>query len=63
MTSDETTTESVLAIRMPAELKEKIREAAKKEERTESAFGRYHLAIAADAAIAKDCECENKCDP
>lgn len=43
---------SVLGIRIPEDQREKIRQAAKIEERTESSFARFHLGKAADAVIA-----------
>lgn len=58
MSESATTTESVLAIRMDSDLREKIRAAAKAEERTESAFGRFHLSAAADDVLNKNCECQ-----
>jgi uncharacterized protein (DUF1778 family) len=58
MQNEPATTESVLAIRMDSDLRDKIRAAAKAEERTESAFGRFHLSAAADAVLNKDCECQ-----
>ncbi len=52
MTEQPNITDTVLAVRIPEIHREKIRQAAKIEQRTESGFARYHLAIAADEAIA-----------
>lgn len=49
-TTDEQMT--VLAIRIPSELRERIKAAAAREHRTESSFGRFYLERAADAALA-----------
>jgi uncharacterized protein (DUF1778 family) len=55
--SDDTYTDTAetttLGIRIPEDLRAKIREAAKLEERTESGFARYYLNKAADAALAQ----------
>jgi len=53
MTDEPTTTETVLAVRIPADQREKIKQAAKIEERTESAFARFHLIPIAEDVIAK----------
>jgi hypothetical protein len=50
--SDDTTGVSTLGIRIPEELRAKIREAARLEERTESSFARFYLGRAADAVLA-----------
>ena len=42
-----------LGIRIPEELRAKIREAARLEERTESSFARYYLSRAADVVLAE----------
>lgn len=42
---------STLGIRVPDELRAKIREAARLEGRTESSFARFYLVKAADAVI------------
>jgi len=52
MTDDTPTTETVLAVRIPADQREKIKTAAKIEERTESAFARFHLIPIAEEVIA-----------
>ena len=45
-------TETILAVRIPEEQREKIRTASKLEERSESGFARYHLIKIAEAVIA-----------
>ena len=45
-------TETILAVRIPEEQREKIRTASKLEERSESGFARYHLIKSAEAVIA-----------
>ena len=52
MNEQPNTTDTVLAVRIPEIQRDKIRQAAKIEQRTESGFARYHLAIAAEEAIA-----------
>ena len=54
MTTEEipTPNETVLAVRIPDDQREKIRQAAKIEERTESGFARFHLLRAAEAVLA-----------
>ena len=57
MSNDETESDpsiTTLGIRVPEELRAKIREAAKLEDRTESSFARYYLSRAADAVIAAE---------
>jgi uncharacterized protein (DUF1778 family) len=57
MSNDETENDpsiTTLGIRVPEELRAKIREAAKLEDRTESSFARYYLSRAADAVIAAE---------
>jgi len=53
MTDENTTTETILAVRIPADQRDKIRQAAKIEERTESAFARFHLIPIAEDIVAK----------
>ena len=56
MSNDETENDpniTTLGIRIPEELRAKIREAAKLEDRTESSFARYYLSRAADVVIAE----------
>lgn len=43
---------TTLGIRIPEELRAKIREAAKLEDRTESSFARYYLSRAAESVLA-----------
>jgi uncharacterized protein (DUF1778 family) len=45
--------QTILAARIPESLRARIREAAKMEERSESAFVRFHLGRIADAALAE----------
>ena len=59
MTDETTTTETILAVRIPADQRDKIRQAAKIEERTESAFARFHLIPIAEEIVAKS-ELETK---
>lgn len=47
-----TSEQAILGVRVPEELRAKIREAAKLENRTESSFARHYLARAADAVLA-----------
>lgn len=52
---------SAISFRLPAELREKIQDRAKREERTEAGFLRYHLArlLSAseqEAAAVEHCE-------
>jgi uncharacterized protein (DUF1778 family) len=42
---------TILGIRIPEELRTKIKEAAAREERTESSFARYYLGRAADEVL------------
>lgn len=44
-------TQTILAARIPESLRSRIREAAKREERSESAFVRFHLGRIADATL------------
>lgn len=44
---------TVLGIRVPDDLRAKIREAAKLEERTESSFARFYLGRAAEQVLAE----------
>ena len=56
MSNDETENDpsiTTLGIRVPEDLRAKIREAAKMEERTESGFARYYLAKAAESILAE----------
>lgn len=50
---------TTLGIRIPDELRAKIREAAKLEDRTESSFARYYLGRAADTVICAAAETTN----
>jgi len=50
--TDETARYSVLGIRIADEQRNKIKEAAKLEDRTESSFARFHLTRAAESVIA-----------
>ena len=43
--------ETILAVRIPSDQREKIKSAASIEERTESGFARYHLLRIADQII------------
>ena len=45
---------TTLGIRIPDDLRAKIREAARLEERTESSFARYYLSKAADLVLAEN---------
>ena len=57
MTNEATEIEPIntyLGIRVPDDLREKIRTAAKLEDRTESSFARFHLSRAADAVLRED---------
>jgi uncharacterized protein (DUF1778 family) len=47
----ENTEATILGIRIPEELRGKIKEAAAREERTESSFARYYLGRAADEVL------------
>lgn len=51
--SEPTTTETILAVRIQADQRDKIKQAAKIEERTESAFARYYLIQIAEHIISK----------
>lgn len=44
---------TILAARIPESLRARIREAAKREERSESAFVRFHLGRIADGVLAE----------
>jgi hypothetical protein len=56
---DEPTQETtILAARIPESLRARIREAAKREERSESAFVRFHLGRIAEAVLATPTEGE-----
>ena len=50
---------TTLGIRIPDELRAKIREAAKLEERTESSFARFYLGKAAEAVLSATAETTN----
>jgi len=50
-TSDDTIEPTTLGIRIPDDLRAKIREAARIEQRTESSFARFYLSKAADAVL------------
>lgn len=52
MSNDQPHEMSVLGIRLPEELREKIREAARLEERTESGFARFYLNKAAESVLS-----------
>jgi uncharacterized protein (DUF1778 family) len=52
--TDSTTT--LLGIRVPAALREKIRQAAQIEGRTESGFARFYLGKAAEAALTESAD-------
>ena len=52
MPDDETPDVSVLGVKMPEDLREKIKLASKLEDRTESSFARYYLSRAADAVLS-----------
>lgn len=45
--------ETILAVRIPADQREKIKTASLIEERTESGFARYHLTRIAEQVIAE----------
>lgn len=49
--ADPDTINTFLGIRVPDDLREKIRAASKAEDRTESSFARFHLSRAADAVL------------
>jgi uncharacterized protein (DUF1778 family) len=48
---DEESQMTVLGVRVPEDLRSKIREAARLEDRTESSFARYYLSRAADTVL------------
>jgi uncharacterized protein (DUF1778 family) len=52
--ADPETINTFLGIRVPDDLREKIRAAAKLEDRTESSFARFHLSRAADVILMED---------
>ena len=52
-TPEDTNETTTLGIRVPDELRSKIREAAKLEQRTESSFARFYLSRAADAVLSE----------
>jgi predicted DNA-binding protein len=58
MTDDapQTIAETILAIRIPKELRARIKTAAQRKERTESSFARYYLGRAADEVIGSAAE-------
>ena len=47
-------TQTILAARIPESLRARIREAAKREERSESAFVRFHMGRIADGVLAEE---------
>jgi hypothetical protein len=51
MPDDEDTQTTVLAARIPEALRARIREAAKREDRSESSFVRFHLGRIADQIL------------
>lgn len=53
MPADEDEQTTILAARIPESLRARIREAAKREERSESAFVRFHLGRIADVVLAE----------
>lgn len=55
-TANDGTANTILAVRIPASLRERIRDAAKREDRTESSFARFYLGKAAEAAQPADTE-------
>ncbi len=64
MSDDEsapTTEMTILGIRIHDDLRNKIREAARLEERTESSFARYYLSRAADAVLTEP-QTANTCE-
>ena len=52
--SNETADNTILAVRIPSDLRARIKAAAEREERTESSFARFYLSRAADAAISAE---------
>lgn len=56
---DDATDNTILGVRMPTDLRERLKEAARREDRTESSFARYYLSKAADRSLA---ESESKPD-
>jgi len=44
---------TILAIKIDSALRKRIKQAAKKDSRTESSFARKHLAIAAEETLTK----------
>ena len=52
VTNEETTESTTLGIRIPDDLRAKIREAARIEQRTESSFARFYLSKAADSVLS-----------
>jgi uncharacterized protein (DUF1778 family) len=44
--------QTILAVRIPTDLRERIKSAAARDHRTESSFARYHLERAADEVLA-----------
>jgi predicted DNA-binding protein len=55
----ETNEMTILAVRIPTELRERIRDAAKREERTESSFARYYLGKAAEEIETQNAQTTN----
>ena len=55
----ETNEMTILAVRIPTELRERIRDAAKREERTESSFARYYLGKAAEEIETQNAQTAN----
>lgn len=49
--ANETADNTILAVRIPSDLRARIKAAADREDRTESSFARFYLSRAADAAI------------
>jgi len=48
---NDTNETTLLGIRIPEQLRARIKEAAAREERTESSFARYYLGLAADEVL------------
>ena len=51
---DDEDAQTILAARIPESLRARIKEAAKREERTESSFVRYHLGRIADQVLNEE---------
>jgi uncharacterized protein (DUF1778 family) len=60
---DDATANTILAARIPEALRARIREAAKREERSESGFVRFHLARIAEAILAEAPTSEDAAHP